>query len=318
MKRKPRDPEKEKTLTFERVSRPRRIERLPCLQVLSGSSAGLLYRLAQPLVIGRDPASDVPIDDPGVSWRHARLTPDTEQVFLEDLDSTNGTYVGNDPVTRQHLADGDVIVLGPSALVKFGYLPSEEIELASRLYRSATRDHLTGTLNRGSFLERLLQEVSLSQRDSHPAEPERRQLDPEEDTHFSVLMIDVDHFKRINDTYGHPAGDSVLRRLAELLGSGCRFEDVVGRYGGEEFVVLCRNIGPRGAMELAERLRVLVESETFWVPHGEDESELFVTISLGVAAWQPGLTPEQLVSHADEALYQAKAKGRNRVEGWSV
>lgn len=318
MKREPREPEREKTLSFERVSRPRRIERLPCLQVLSGSTAGLLYRLAQPLELGRDPTADIPLDDPGVSWRHARLTPEAGRVFLEDLGSTNGTYVGNDPVTRHPLADGDVIVLGPSALVKFGYLPSEEIELAARLYQSATRDHLTGALNRGSFLERLWQEVSLGQRDSHPAEPERRRLDPEEETHFSVLMIDADHFKRINDTYGHPAGDAVLRRLAELLSSGCRFEDIVGRYGGEEFVVLCRNIGPLGAMELAERLRVLVESEPFWISHGEGESELSVTISLGVAAWRPGLTPEQLVSRADEALYQAKAEGRNRVKGWGI
>ena len=290
--------EPKKTLAIPRQVRPVPPTALPCLQVLSGPNAGRLFILTDSLAVGRDPGSAIHLDDPGVSWHHAQLIAEAGAVSLLDLGSTNGTYVGIDSVERRRLTGGELIHFGPSSLGKFGYLPQAEIDLATRLYDSATRDHLTGVLNRGSFLERLQQEVALGER---------------QEITFSLFMLDADYFKKVNDTYGHPAGDAVLRHLAEVLRSHCRFEDIVGRYGGEEFIILLRNVSPADALDRAERLREIVESEPFWVPHGEQERELRITVSIGVAAWLPGTSQARLVARSDEALYKAKETGRNKV-----
>lgn len=287
-----------KTVAVPRQARPAQATALPCLQVLSGSNAGRLFILTDSLAVGRDPGSSIHLDDAGVSWHHAQLVAEMGAVSLQDLGSTNGTYIGNDTVDRRRLTGGEVIHFGPSSMAKFGYLPPAEIELAVRLFDSATRDHLTGVLNRGSFLERLAQEAALGQR---------------QELQFCLAMIDVDHFKKVNDTYGHPAGDAVLRHLAEVFRSQCRFEDIVGRYGGEEFIIMIRNAGPELALDMAERLRESVANESFWVPQGAEEIELMATVSVGLATWSRHVSIDALLASADEALYKAKETGRNRV-----
>jgi len=191
------------------------------------------------------------------------------------------------------------VELGETTSLKFGKSSLEELELAEKLYDCATRDSLTRALNRGSLLERLDQEIAYCSRHG-------RQL--------SVLMLDVDHFKKINDTYGHPVGDAVLRFLAEQLRRHMRLEDVLGRYGGEEFCLLLRQSPGPVARETAERLRCFVEQSLLHHPVEGEALSLKVTISLGVASFQPGDSGESLIQRADAALYQAKAAGRNRVE----
>ncbi len=162
------------------------------------------------------------------------------------------------------------------------------------LERLSTRDRLTGIYNRLKLDEILTQELSRSNRYGSP---------------LSVLLLDVDFFKAVNDNLGHQAGDAVLSSLAKLLLENIRKNDAVGRWGGEEFLFICPGVGKAQAMILAEKLRSLVERHAF--PHG-----LAVTVSLGGTAHIKDDTQERIVNRADEALYAAKANGRNRVE-WS-
>jgi diguanylate cyclase (GGDEF)-like protein len=167
------------------------------------------------------------------------------------------------------------------------------LNLQDALRRQATHDGLTGLLNRNSILSRLTEEVGRQ-------EPESRPL--------SVLMIDIDRFKLVNDTYGHLAGDEVLRQAAARLSAVSRAYDGIGRYGGEEFLVVLPGCDLPAALAQAERLREAVAGLPFAIPN----HELCVTCSIGVASVE-GYAPEALIRQADEALYQAKTTGRNRV-----
>lgn len=268
---------------------------LAYLQVLTGKRAGYVHRLDDyGLVMGRGEDCQLILDEPGVSRRHAQLLVKGEEHWLEDLGSTNGTFVNDEAIKRFQLSDGDRFELGTTA-VKFGRNSPEELALAEKLYDSATRDGLTRALNRASFFDRLEQELSYCRR--------------QEGRHLSLLMLDVDHFKKINDGHGHPAGDQVLCFLADLLRRQLRLEDVVGRYGGEEFAVMLRQIPLAQAEVIAERLRGALEGSTVEVPE-----PLKVTMSLGLTAFRPEDTVSQLVARADAALYRAKNSGRNRVE----
>ncbi len=161
-------------------------------------------------------------------------------------------------------------------------------------------DGLTRAYNHRHFQERLRTEYARATRHGEP---------------LACVMIDLDHFKRINDTYGHPIGDRVLVWLVGILKDGVRSEDLVARYGGEEFVLLLPNTDAHRAHSLAERLRKRIASES--VPLAGGDARLRVTVSMGVADYRPGeldRTPDELLKAADEALYRAKAHGRNRVE----
>ena len=275
-------------------------EKVAYLQVLSGTAAGQIVSLEQDItVMGREPICQVVLSDPGVSRQHARLVKKSANTFvLEDLDSTNGTYLNSEAVTAHSLKDGDRFELGNSVHLKFGLQSSDEVNLAIRLYENATRDGLTRTLNRSSFFEQGYQEISFCKRQNRS---------------FIFIMLDVDHFKNVNDTYGHVTGDAVLRQLANCLRENTRVEDIIGRYGGEEFAVVLRNPNRPAAREMAERLRHNIEVSTIGAPHSEGNVELVVTVSLGVATWKPGESLEELIARADAALYQAKLGGRNRV-----
>lgn len=168
----------------------------------------------------------------------------------------------------------------------------------ARLERLAVTDGLTGVYNHRRFQEQLQAETLRSERHKRPV---------------SVLMIDVDFFKKVNDAMGHPAGDELLRRLAEVLSADLRATDFIARYGGEEFTVLLPETSKNEAMQVADRMRSAVEykintSETSWPQK--------VTVSIGVSTWgEDGATPELLLTAADQAMYVAKRQGRNRVIG---
>ncbi len=171
----------------------------------------------------------------------------------------------------------------------------------SELKRLATRDSMTNCLNRRSFFERLEKTFSLAQSEKNP---------------LGCIMVDIDHFKKINDEHGHGIGDKVLKMVAKLLESKFGNKDSICRYGGEEFCVLLPGSGLEKTIELAQEVRGTIES--YGTMGIETRAPLTVTASLGVAALEQGATePAKLIDQADKALYSAKESGRNRVEQWT-
>jgi diguanylate cyclase (GGDEF)-like protein len=232
-----------------------------------------------------------------VSRDHARIWAYDGRYEIEDLGSTNGTFLDARPVRgRMPLHDGARIHLGHT-LMRFALQDRIERETSRRIYEMSVRDGLTGAFNRRYFDERLTSEFAFAVRHRSP---------------LCVLLVDIDHFKRINDQIGHQAGDHVLREIADVLKKGIRTEDVVARYGGEEFAMIARGIDPTGALQFAERVRGLVErANVMW-----EGRRVPVTISVGVAHNQvaPAVARgEELTAAADAALYRAKRAGRNRV-----
>ena len=198
------------------------------LVVLAGSNVGETHRLeGGDLVMGRGMNANIRLRDDGVSRRHAKLLVRDGEIVVEDLGSANGTIVNGALVTRRALADGDKIRLGTGTILRFGYHDQVEERFQQQMYDAALRDGLTHAFNKRYFLDRLESEFAFAKRHAST---------------LSVLMFDVDHFKRVNDTHGHLAGDVVLVRLAEIARGCIRSEDVLARWGGEEFVILCRGI----------------------------------------------------------------------------
>jgi diguanylate cyclase (GGDEF)-like protein len=168
--------------------------------------------------------------------------------------------------------------------------------LRMRLHALATTDTLTGLSNNRAFRRRLQEEIERSQRYQHP---------------LSLIFVDLDHFKRVNDTQGHPAGDAILAQVGWVLRRCSRATDLAARYGGEEMAVLCPETRPVDALILAERIREAIEERIFELPTG---GKLKITISLGIASVPDhGRDAQELIDAADRALYDAKSMGRNRV-----
>jgi two-component system, cell cycle response regulator len=268
------------------------------LVVLAGEEgAGRVFRLEEGAhVVGRASDAEVRLEGPGISRHHARLVCHGDgTVELEDLGSRNGTWVRGERVARCRLRDGDKVQVGMSTLLKLSFQDTLELAFQETLYTSATRDGLTGAFNQKYFREALQREFSYCARHAVP---------------LSLVMVDVDHFKRINDTHGHLAGDGVLARLGGLFRELTRSEDVLARVGGEEFAFLLRDCRHAPAFAFAERVCRLVHD----TPFGTCGTRLSVSVSLGVATLGPThATPEALVACADHALYEAKARGRNQV-----
>ncbi len=246
-------------------------------------------------VIGRVPDVDIVIERDSVSRRHARLLrSDIEGWCLEDLESTNGSFVNDIRVKRKPLADGDQIRIG-DAIYKF--LTGENVESAyhEEIYRMTILDGLTGVHNKRYFLEFLERELAGHQRHGHP---------------LTLVMFDIDHFKRINDERGHLAGDAALKQLADRIKPRMRREDLLARYGGEEFAAILTVTGLEGGVHFAEDIRERVGGRVF----AFDGEEFPVTISLGVACvtGEQGVTADTIIARADEKLYEAKRSGRNR------
>jgi two-component system, cell cycle response regulator len=179
-------------------------------------------------------------------------------------------------------------------------LQSELVAARDQARAEATCDALTGLLNRGALLKRLDATVAGAVEGQAPT---------------SVVLIDIDHFKRINDSLGHDAGDLVLREVSQRLRGAVRPGDAVGRYGGEEFLIVLPGCDLASACRVADRLRVAIEEQPIVTP---DPAELHVTASLGVAAHAGDMSTARLITNADQALYRAKGLGRNRVEAEPV
>src|SRR5262245_50313040 len=210
------------------------------LVVMAGSNVGEMYRLDEDqLLIGRGDKVGLRLVDDGISREHARIVKDRGQMVIEDLGSTNGTYCNGERVTRHALSEGDKILLGSTTILKFTYQDRLEEAFQRQMSESALRDGLTRAHNKRYFTERLELEVQHALRHGAP---------------LSLVFIDIDHFKQINDTHGHPAGDQVLAQLATLIMSMLEEDEVFARYGGEEFAIIARGTGTREAAALSERL----------------------------------------------------------------
>jgi diguanylate cyclase (GGDEF)-like protein len=268
------------------------------LTVLSGPSPGFIFSLdGDEAIIGRDNDVDIRIDDPSVSRRHARVARRGTKVVLEDMGSTNGTFVSSRRVTSVDLSSGDRLQIGPKCTLRFAMTDEAEERMQRQLYEGSTKDALTQAFNRKYLWDRLAAEIAYALR--HKSE-------------LAVLLFDIDEFKKTNDVHGHLAGDAVLRAIADQVRQLVRLEDVFARYGGEEFVVLIRASGAEDGAQLAERLRAHVMAMK--VPFAE--KVLSVTVSVGVArlAEMPAdAAGRDLIAKADERLYRAKGLGRNRV-----
>lgn len=270
------------------------------LTMLTGPRPGVVFTLEQATcVIGRAETAEIQVTDSGLSRRHAQVFREAGTFYVEDLDSTNGTYLNGMLLEAPHaLRDGDRIQVGQETVLRFAIQDALEQEAAKRVYEASVRDPLTRLHNRRYLDERLSGEFAYAARHG---------------TRLAVLLLDVDHFKQLNDTKGHPAGDAVLRHLAAGLQSMVRAEDLVARYGGEEFLIVARGIDADGAKLFAERIRRAIASLSIpW-----EEGSIQITASIGVA-WMGSDrafdTPTALVAAADGALYKAKRAGRNRIE----
>jgi len=264
---------------------------------MDSSSVGQVFTLDGPeCSLGRHTQSTIVLTDDGVSRRHARIVRSGESYVLEDLGSANGTFVRSQKVDRHTLVDGDVFQLGPSVMFRYTYTDASQERMLHTLYEASVRDALTGTYNREHFEERLKVEVAYAKRHG---------------TVVSLVLFDLDHFKRVNDTYGHPAGDATLVFVAENVTRGLRTEDVFARYGGEEFAVILRGIDLEGAHAVGERVRHLVSER----PVIFEGIAIPVTMSVGCSTLAdcPDPTTTALIAIADRRLYAAKHGGRNRV-----
>ena len=247
-------------------------------------------------VFGRQPDCTVCLNDDGISRVHARITPGPAGAWLEDLGSSNGTYVNGERIKGRPVRSGDVIQFGLRVSYRYNLSTEAEENAMRQLYDSSVRDALTGAYNRQYLTQRLTSEVAYAERHKTP---------------LSLVMLDIDHFKKINDSYGHPAGDAVIKAVSERLERALRTEDLVARFGGEEFVCLLRGIPLENARMAAERIRIGVSAQ----PIRFDGLEIRSTISLGVSCLNcvTESTGDALIATADKRLYVAKESGRNRV-----
>jgi two-component system cell cycle response regulator len=281
---------------------PVAIRRHGIFTVTSGPDTGKILTIpsGDVILLGRSPECTFAFDDASLSRQHARVMRVGSEHIIRDEGSRNGTFINNVRLTKaETLRNGDRIQLGSSTLLRFALVDDEEERALRRVYEAAILDGLTGIYNRKHLEERITSELAYAVRHQQP---------------LSVIIIDVDHFKKVNDTYGHLGGDAVLRAVASLFGSGLRVEDVVARYGGEEFVILLRATPVAQALDLAERLRRAVEAAA--IPF--ETHAIRVTSSAGVASLaEPGMPADRaaLLGAADARLYQAKQSGRNRVVG---
>jgi diguanylate cyclase (GGDEF)-like protein len=268
-----------------------------CVVVIYGHDLGKKFNLDTPsLIIGRSSKCDIHIDQESVSRNHAKIVNSGRRLLIRDLGSTNGTYVNDQPVEEWILRDGDLIKIGRTIL-KFLSGGNIEHSYHEEIYRLTTVDGLTQIFNKRYFMETLEREIS-------------RALRYQRD--LSLIMFDLDLFKNVNDTYGHLAGDYVLKHLAAVIQNRIRREDILARYGGEEFSIILPEIDSAHALVFADKIRRLVERTRFTY----ENTDIPITISIGVSTVNNQLQrTEELIGAADERLYAAKDAGRNCCRG---
>jgi diguanylate cyclase (GGDEF)-like protein len=268
------------------------------LIMINGRSVGKKIKLEGDLCeLGRSPDADVLIEDEGVSRKHARIERSPQGYVLVDNGSTNGVFLNGEKVQRHILDDGDKLQIGSNTILKFSFMDQVEEKYQQQMFDQATRDGLTGAYNKKYFADQLKTEFAFCYRHKTP---------------LSLMLFDIDHFKKLNDGYGHLAGDLALKQLAQVVHKALRTEDIFARYGGEEFGVILRDTDGERAFLIAERVRRSIEQHEFmW-----ESQRLPVRISVGVATLSDTnyASPKALVKAADEYLYKAKNGGRNRTE----
>ena len=271
--------------------------------VITGANFGCVFLLDKAdTVVGRSDDADIQIDDEKVSRKHLKISlvqSDGQdngpiRALVSDLNSTNGVFINGARVHKQELRNGDKLRIG-NTILKFEVKDCLDVSYHDKLYQQATKDPLTGLSNRNYLQNELSKFISIGFRYNRV---------------FSMMMLDIDFFKMVNDTYGHAVGDNVLKMVADVLLSNKREQDIAARFGGEEFVVLLPETALDGAVAVAERIRIAIENCNL-TPLGCQHT---VTISIGISEFPlHGMKAEELVKCADEALYEAKANGRNRV-----
>ncbi len=291
-----------------RMSKPERQQRdlRPALVFLSGELIAVPIPLERPeVILGRELGADVRVNDSKVSRQHAKIekffneeTQRTEYI-VTDCESRNGTYLNGEKIDREILQNGDKITIGEHIL-RFDLLDEIDREYQRQIHRLISHDDLTGLLSSRSFFSEL-------RRESARATAEGRR--------FCVLMMDVDHFKNVNDQYGHLTGSKTLEEIGGCIIGIMRSGDVASRFGGEEFAAFLLDAEVTQAMVAAERIRFEIEQLGFSIiRHGKPSGRHNVTISIGIAAFPEDSTdPIELIEMADSALYRAKREGRNRV-----
>lgn len=272
-------------------------EKYAHLVFLAGPQMGQMHLLQEgSVVLGRSADANIPIADLGISRRHCQIDYAGGITVIRDLGSTNGTFVNGARIQERQLGDGDKVQLSTSTIFKYTYQGRAENVFHQEIYKMATMDALTGAHNKRYFEERVREEFSFALRNNVP---------------LSLVLFDLDHFKRINDEHGHPTGDHVLRQVGAIARSIVRQEDILARYGGEEFVILLKGSNAQGAVAVAERLRKAVESAAL----SFEGRTIGVTVSVGIAvlSGQNFADWSNMLKFADERLYQSKRSGRNRV-----
>lgn len=268
-----------------------------CLLVVGGELNGSIFNLpVGETVVGRNPDCTIPLDFHGISRRHFTISVDDAEVTLTDLASANGTYLNNNKVEAPVvLKRGDMIKIGAVAMK---FLPKGDPERLTydKLLEEAHTDGLTKCYNKAYFNNALELEVKKSKVTGKP---------------LTLIVFDLDHFKKLNDNYGHDAGDYVLKEMAHIIRDhGIRQGDVFSRYGGEEFTILLPNTNLKQGFEIAERLRGMIQKHEFMY----DGKRLPVTASVGTADYRQGVnTGTDLFKRADSAVYKSKEGGRNQV-----
>jgi two-component system, cell cycle response regulator len=277
----------------------------PVLVVLQGQSIGQTIQLdKEQTIIGRGSQVDLVLRDEIASRQHAEITRlkaegDITEYYVNDLGSTNGTFLNGTKVTSQQLLeDGDKIKVGLH-LMKFALLDEFEAEFQERLHQMTQRDDLTGLRSRRSLFAELDRRVTQEARSSDP-QP------------ISVLMMDLDFFKRVNDVRGHLIGSHTIRETGHIIRDVVGSSDLAARYGGEEFLAYVIGSREQG-LEIAEKIRKSVEAYPFPASTIDTSQTMRVTVSLGVASFpEDGKAALELVQKADQALFRAKLNGRNQ------
>jgi diguanylate cyclase (GGDEF)-like protein len=294
-------------LTDDGVVRPSASqERRPVLVSLRGELLAKPIPLERDIVVlGRALEADIRLNDSKVSRLHARINAEVDgesghtTFRIKDLGSTNGTMLNGKIVTEAVLTNGDKIVVGDH-LFRFDLLDEIDREFQQHIQRLLAHDELTGLLTSKSFFSELRREAARAEEESRP---------------FCVLILDIDHFKDVNDTYGHMAGSRALQEMGSLIVNALRTGDVAARIGGEEFAAFLLDADYAQALVAAERVRQAVEQHQFFLKRRSEtraEESFRITVSIGVAAYpDDAKDPIQLVELADSALYRAKRSGRN-------
>ena len=247
--------------------------------------------------LGRGTDADIQVNDDGISRIHAKIVRTELGTKIKDLESTNGIFYNGKKFTEKFLDNGDKIQIGISTVLKFSYKDELEEKMQKKLYDSAVKDGLTRIYNKRYFEDKFKAEFEYYKKTNGV---------------FSLLAFDIDHFKKVNDTYGHAAGDYVLSTMAGVISATIRENDTFARTGGEEFSLIFKDVNELKGQKMADRVRKLEEGTNFIY----NDTKIPISISIGIATlnYTSFDKPLDMVESADQFLYKAKQNGRNRVE----